>query len=245
MQLPILYQDPHLVVVNKPAGLLVHRSTIDRRATEFALQRVRDQLGQHVYPVHRLDRATSGALMFALTQEMARAMTETFARGAVEKTYWAIVRGVLREPLILDYPLREELDAISDARADQNKAAQNAVTHFVPLATCELAVQVDRYATSRYSLVQALPKTGRKHQIRRHLHHLHHPIIGDVNYGSGKHNRFFATELACKRLLLACVGVAFDHPILGKRLTVAAPLAEDFSAIMTRLGWAEYLHAKG
>jgi len=239
--LPILFQDQDLVVVNKTSGLLVHRSAIDRHATEFALQTVRDQIGRTVYPVHRLDRATSGALIFALSQESARALTRSFACGEVSKTYLAVVRGTPPQHVILDYPLREELDPKSDTMARVDKPAQPAVTEFFTLANYEFPVMVDKFPTARYALVKAIPKTGRKHQIRRHLHHLGHPIIGDVNHGSGKHNRFFRTELNSHRLLLACTEMAFQHPTGRRRVTVKAPLAEEFRRVVEKLGWGAHV----
>lgn len=243
MALPILYQDQSLIFVNKPSGLLVHRSAIDRQATEFAMQTVRDQIGQHVYPVHRLDRATSGVLVFALSTQTARTLSEAFANGEVGKTYLAVVRGVPEGEVDVDYPLKEELDRKTDALADPHKAAQPAQTYFKRLATHEFPVQVDKFPSSRYSLVQAQPKTGRKHQIRRHLRHLGHPIIGDVTYGVGKHNRFFETTFKVRRLLLACTEICLRHPVLGTELRVQAPLAEDFSRVIEEIGWGQFVYA--
>lgn len=234
--LPVLYQDDDLIVINKPSGLLVHRSSIDRQATEFALQQVRDQAGRMVYPVHRLDRATSGALIFAFSPEVARHFAGEFAEGRVEKSYLAVVRGSAPDEILVDYPLKEELDAISDKMARVDKPAQEAVTLFKKLVTHEYPVRVDKFPTSRYSLVKALPRTGRKHQIRRHLRHLGHPIVGDVKYGSGKHNRFFRESLNVNRLLLACTELKFKHP-RGESVSVRAPLPEDFRRVTDSLGW--------
>jgi len=241
MALPILYQDDHVVVVSKPSGLLVHRSAIDRCAKIFALQMLRDQIAKTVYPVHRLDRATSGALIFALSSDSARALAHQFAHGQVIKKYLAIVRGVPQREIVLDYPLKEELDAKVDTMAQQDKPPQPAITSFSTLASYEFPVMVDKFPTSRYALVLARPKTGRKHQIRRHLRHLGHPIVGDVTHGSGKHNRFFRESFKTKRLLLACTEVSFTHPTTNEKLTVRAPLAEDFRTIVQALGWETYL----
>jgi tRNA pseudouridine65 synthase len=241
MALPILYQDGDLVVVNKCAGLLVHRSAIDRHEREFALQTVRDQIGRLVYPVHRLDRPTSGALVFALSPQSARFLANEFAECRIHKKYLAVVRGCPPPELVVDYPLKEELDAKSDGMARTNKAAQSAVTHVRTLATYDFPVPVDKYPTSRYSLVCALPKTGRKHQIRRHLRHLGHPIVGDVRYGSGKHNRFFRDSMKIDRLLLACTEISFQHPRENRILRVRAPLADDFRVLVETLGWGERL----
>lgn len=240
-QLPILYQDLDIVVINKPSGLLVHRSAIDRCATEFALQMVRDQIGQHVYPVHRLDRPTSGALIFALSPSAARHFTDAFASGGVRKTYLAVVRGIPPQHGTVDYPLKEKLDEKSDMMARTDKPAQSAVTDFKTLAHCEFPVAVDKYPTTRYALVQAQPRTGRKHQIRRHLHHIGHPLIGDVNYGSGKHNRFFADRFQNRRLLLACTDLHFPHPTAPfETVHVRAPLAPEFMNLLRELNWSEH-----
>lgn len=239
--LPILYQDQSLVVVNKPAGLLVHRTLLDRFETEAAVQLVRDQLGLKVYPVHRLDRPTSGALIFALSSETAKALGQQFTLRMVKKHYLAIVRGVPSEQrFTIDYPLKEELDDIGDKQASREKPAQSAVTEFERLATRELEVQVDRYPTSRYSLVKASLITGRKHQIRRHLRHAGHPIIGDITHGVGKHNRFFEQHFKIRRLLLACTEISLSHPVTNEQMTVRAPLADDFKELLRKMGWEDY-----
>jgi tRNA pseudouridine65 synthase len=242
-QLPVLFQDDHFIVVNKPSGLLVHRSPIDRQATEFAVQTVRDQIGQKVFPVHRLDRPTSGALVFALSVESARFLALEFQQGRVLKKYWAVVRGVPPTSVTVDYPLREELVEEMGGGADRmsrpEKPPQSAITQFRTLASCELPVRVDRYPTSRYSLVEAIPVTGRRHQIRRHLSHLRHPIIGDSQHGVGKHNRFFKSEFEIARLLLACTELSFRHPFAEHNIRVKAPLAEDFERVLRALNWTQ------
>lgn len=239
--LPILFQDNDLVVVNKTSGLLVHRSEIDRQTHEFAMQMVRDQLGQRVYPVHRLDRSTSGALIFALSSEGARTLSLEFSERRVKKTYLAIVRGTPPAEALIDYPLREEVDGRAAAFVDKDKPAQEAVTQMTTLATVELPVQVDKFPTARYALVRAQPQTGRKHQIRRHLRHLGHPIIGDVAHGSGKHNRFFREEFKVHRLLLACTEISFIHPRENRMVHVQAPLAEEFRTLAVQLGWGAHV----
>ena len=235
--LEVLYRDEYLVAVNKPSGLLVHRSAIDRSETRFALQLVRDQLGQRVYPVHRLDKPTSGVLVFALSPAIARALSEQFAAQQVHKRYLAVVRGWAPESGFIDHALSEELDKMTDRRARQDKAPQAAETHFRRLATVELPVCVERYPQTRYSLVECFPKTGRKHQIRRHLKHIAHPIIGDAKHGKGVHNRFFQSEYNCHRLLLACVEMRFQHPLTGVELVLRAELDEAFNAVFTAFGW--------
>ena len=233
----ILYQDPHFIAVNKPAGLLVHRSKIDRHETRFALQMVRDQVSRHVYPVHRLDKPTSGVLVFAFTPEAARLLTEAFARRDVTKTYLAVVRGYVEAHGIIDYPLKEQLDKTTDARAHPDKPAQPAVTAYRRLAQVEVPVAVGRYPTSRYSLVEARPETGRMHQIRRHMKHIFHPVIGDGKHGEGRHNRFFSTRYGSNRLLLAATELSFTHPYNQTALTLIAPLDATFTAVIDQLGW--------
>lgn len=227
--LPLLYQDDWLVAVNKPAGLLVHRSRIASEARQFALQMLRDQLGRHVYPVHRLDRPTSGILLFALDKVSAKAMGELFAQRSVSKMYHAVVRGFVEQHGQIDYPLKEELDAVADKFARIDKEAQSAVTDFLTLQKVELPFAVSKkHATSRYSLLQLSPKTGRKHQLRRHLAHIRHPIIGDTTHGDGRQNRFFRDHFNCHRLLLAATGLDFTHPVNGEQVNISIPVPEEF-----------------
>lgn len=229
------------MAVNKPAGLLVHRSEIDRHETRHAMQIVRDRLGRRVYPVHRLDKPTSGILLFALDQDTARRMTALFSEGGIDKTYLAVVRGHTDETGAIDHALEEQLDRMTDAGARRDKPAQAAVTHYRRLGVAELPFAVGRYPTARYSLLQASPKTGRKHQIRRHMKHIFHPIVGDTSHGDGRHNDFFRTHFGCRRLLLCATGLAFVHPATGERLCLKAPLDDSFQRIVNDLGWAGVL----
>lgn len=233
----ILYQDNDLIAIHKPSGLLVHRSMIDRHETQFAVQLVRDLIGQRVFPVHRLDKPTSGVLVFALNVDVARRMGEVLTAGDAHKTYLAVVRGYTNEQDVIDYPLREELDAIADRQARQDKAPQSAITAYQRLATVELPLPVGRYSTARYSLLRVEPRTGRKHQIRRHLRHIFHPVVGDTTHGDGRHNDFFRQHFNCQRLLLAATQMTFQHPVHGEILEISAPLAHDFHDIINQLGW--------
>jgi tRNA pseudouridine65 synthase len=232
--LPVLYRDDHLVVIDKPAGLLVHRSPVDTRETHFAVQMLRDQLGRHVYPVHRLDKGTSGALVFVLDPLSARAMSEAFARATVAKSYLALVRGWLDERGEIDHALRPVEDDVLEPR---RREPQSARTSYERLAAFEIPHRVDRYPTSRYSLLRLRPHTGRRHQLRRHLAHLSHPIVGDSTYGKGAHNRLFARLFGVRRLMLACVQLEFPHPVTQRLLRVDAPLAGDFAAVLRALGY--------
>jgi tRNA pseudouridine65 synthase len=235
--LPILFQDEHLVIINKPSGLLVHRSMIDRHETRFALQMVRDQIGQRVYPIHRLDKPTSGVLVFALNSEVARICSELMQAGKFKKSYLAIVRGFAPESGHIDHPLKEELDKYTDAKARLNNPAKEAQTDYKCLAQVELPIAIDNYPQSRFSLVRCFPHTGRKHQIRRHLKHISHPIIGDAKHGKGKYNRYFAEHFGAGRLLLHANQLTFPHPLTGDKISVTAPLDSIFIDLFKRFEW--------
>ncbi len=228
--LEILYQDEWLVAINKPAGMLVHRSFLDKHETIFVLQTLRNQLGRHVFPLHRLDRPTSGVLLFALSSEIAALMND---QQKWQKLYLATVRGYVTEPQFLDYPLVEQLDAIADKHAKTDKAAQQAQTQIWPLATMELPFADSRHATSRYSLVYLQPITGRKHQLRRHLAHLRHPILGDTTHGDNKNNRRFSEFSGFNRLHLHALALQFQHPILANTVFVQTSLPEFYDYFKT------------
>jgi tRNA pseudouridine65 synthase len=240
-RLEILFRDEHFVAVNKPTGLLVHRSDLDRHETEFALQLVRDLMGRHVYPVHRLDRPTSGVLLFALSPEAARRAGEAFDSDVVRKTYLAVVRGIAAEETLIDYPLQELPERFAAKSETGNGDAKEAVTAFRRLAVVELPLPLGNFPTVRYSLLEVRPRSGRRHQIRRHLKHLFHPIIGDTTYGEGRHNRLFRNELGCSRMLLHAAELSFSHPWSGETVAISAPLDEDFADVMYRLGWRDSL----
>jgi tRNA pseudouridine65 synthase len=232
--LEVLYHDAQVVVVNKPSGLLVHRSPIDRHERRFAVQVLRDQLGQRVHPLHRLDKGTSGALAFALDRDSAATLAAAFADGRVAKTYLAIVRGWPEDSGVIEHALEPVAD---DYVPTTGRAAQAARTVFRTRARVELPVRVDRYPTARYALVELEPDTGRRHQLRRHLVHISHPIIGDSTYGKGRHNRLFAERYGVRRLLLACVRLAFDHPTTGVRVEVHADPGPEFAVLARAFGW--------
>lgn len=224
--LTILHADPWLVAVAKPPGLAVHRSDhVHDRAP--ALQRVRDQLGRWVYPVHRLDRATSGVLLFALDPTTARAVGEALQRRDVDKRYLAVVRGWAPEHAEIDHPLREHREA----------APQSAQTTLRRLGTVELPIAVGRYPQARYSLVELRPHTGRLHQLRKHMAHLRHPIVGDVRHGEGRHNRLFRERFGVQRMLLHASTLSLPHPVTGEPLRLHAPLPEELAGLLAALGW--------
>ena len=237
MTLPILYLDSQLVVVNKPSGLLVHRTALDAHETENAMHIVRDQLGQWVYPFHRLDKATSGVLIFALDQETARLMTQSFTEKNISKQYLAIVRGFTKEEERIDHPLKEQSHRKAHRDTNKDKPAQQAITEYRQLATIEIPGPVGRYDTARYSYVSVTPFTGRNHQIRRHMKHIFHPVINDTTYGDGKQNDFFRRVFGCRRLLLHCQRMTFLHPWADQELSIHAPLDATFVSLLKVLKW--------
>ncbi len=224
----ILYQDSHYVAIRKPPGVLVHRTAISQDRT-FVLQQLRDQLGRRVYPVHRLDRATSGVLVFALSPEAARRLVAAFTERRVSKGYLAVVRGYAAPRGLIDRPL---------STASGGSSTQSAITRFRRLATVELPYAVSRYPTARYSLVLARPATGRQHQLRRHFSGADHPIVGDTTYGDGSHNRFFREQFGHYRLLLMARSLAFVHPFTHRSLLITAPLDASWRELLDQLGWS-------
>lgn len=219
--LEIIYQDENLIAINKPHGLLVHQSSIARDATEFALQLLRDQVGKHVSPVHRLDRKTSGILLFAFDKVSEIAMHQQFMNTETDKKYLAILRGFTPDAMNIDYPLAKE-----------NGTMQDAFTSFRTLQRAEVAVAFGKHPTSRYSLVEATPKTGRMHQLRRHFSHILHPIIGDRTHGCNKQNKFFKEQWEMTTMLLHASELAFTHPITKEKIHLKAGLHDEFKRVM-------------
>jgi tRNA pseudouridine65 synthase len=224
--LDILYADDYLVAVNKPHGLLVHRSSIAADVEVFALQILRDQLGRHVFPTHRLDRKTGGVLLFALDKSTETAMQQQFMNNAVQKSYLVVVRGFAPDSGEIDYPLRKE-----------NGTLQEALTAYTTLARAELPVALGKHATSRYSLVLAKPATGRMHQLRKHFSHIFHPIIGDRTHGCNKQNRLFTEQWEMSTMLLHALQLSFKHPVTGNLITVKAPPQEEFNRVAQLMDW--------
>ncbi len=229
--LEILYRDEFLVAINKPSGLLVHRSPIDRYETEFAVQILRDQIGQFVYPVHRLDKPTSGVLLFALDKESASLLGEQFMSRESKKSYIAIVRGYIQERGIIEHALTVKLDKIADKDSSVPIEAQEATTEYERLATVELDFAVGKYDKTRYSLVKLYPMTGRKHQLRRHMKHISHHILGDTKYGRGEHNIFIREQFDCHRMLLHASELQIRHPYTNEILVIQASLDDTFESM--------------
>lgn len=240
--LNIVYEDEALLVVDKPAGLLMHPSWLDRREKDTLATRVKEYLQlshpeQKVHTIHRLDRPTSGLVLIAKDHQAAKALIEQFRQRQVKKTYWAICRGFAPEAEAIDHPLKEEQDKIADDLADKDKAAQSALTHIRRLAIAEQAVPVSRYNKARLSLMECRPVTGRKHQIRRHLKHIRHPILGDTRHGCRHMNHAFTDELQGLSLALRAVELTFMHPLTGQKLTVQAPPDAIWTQWFRQFGW--------
>ena len=210
----VLYRDDAVVVVDKPSGLSVHRG--DDQGSTFALNLTRSAIGQWVYPVHRLDRATSGVLVFALSSEHARSLQESFSTRTVEKTYLALVRGTPPERGVIDSAMAKR----------EGGPDVESVTEYETIFVSDV----------RLSLVEARPRTGRRHQIRRHLRRIDHPIAGDVNYGNGADNRRYRAELGLYRLALHAKRLSFMHPTSGDLVTFESAIPEDLAGPLRRIG---------
>lgn len=225
--LEILCQDEWIVAINKPNGLAVHRSKMVRNTNKFALQQLRDQLGQRVSPIHRLDRKTSGVLLFSKKDECTALFQENLQQ-AKRKEYCAIVRGWFPDQITVNHPL------INDSGTHQE-----AVTQFHLIEHSEIPVSQGNFSTSRYSLIQAFPKTGRMHQIRKHLNHLRHPIIGDRPHGCNKQNKLFKERWNMTSMLLHARSLHFTHPILNEQICIEASFPAEFIRMHQELGFTQ------
>lgn len=225
--LEIVYQDDHIIAINKPHGLLVHRSSIATDAKEFALQLLRDQVNRRVSPVHRLDRKTGGLLLFAFEKDVEIALHQQFQNGEIQKKYLAIVRGYAPDSQDIDYPLVKE-----------NGAVQEAFTSFITLKRAELDIPLGQHPTSRYSLVEATPTTGRMHQLRKHFAHIFYPIIGDRKHGCNKQNRFFKEQWEMTTMLLHASELSFKHPVTNEDIHLKAGIHEEFKRVMDLMSWS-------
>ncbi len=226
MELLILYEDPHLVAIHKPNGLLVHRTKLATDATEFALQLLRDQLGIKVYPTHRLDRKTSGILLFAKDEDSNREMQKLFMEQKVEKEYLAIVRGWIDDKLTLDYPLYNEAGK-----------KQDAITTILPIEQVEIDLPFGKFSTSRYTCTKVKPETGRIHQIRKHFAHLRHPIVGDRPHGCNKQNKLFKEHFFMTKLMLHASSLSFVHPISLEQVVINSQYCDEFERMIDELGF--------
>ncbi len=235
MNFTILHEDPDLVAIHKPAGFHVHPPEDGSFIPDGinTLRLLKAQTGRYLYPVHRLDRGTSGVLVFALSPDAARGLKESFDAGRVAKTYYAVVRGWTPEEGRIDAPLQEKSarrPRPAEGAAEPpmrtpppSDAPAQALTLYARLATLELPVALGPHPTSRYSLLRVSPRTGRWHQIRRHLARENHPIVGDTRHGDRVHNRYFQSELRMGSLLLTAHAIVFPHPATGRVMRVTAP----------------------
>jgi tRNA pseudouridine65 synthase len=243
--LPVLHLDERMLVVDKPAGLLVHPTRLDAHEEDTAWARAQAQVGGRLWPAHRLDKGTSGVLVFARDAEAARALGQAFEEGRVVKHYLALVRGwpaPVGQGGTIEHPLARDPE-----RPSAGQPHREAVTHWTCLAHHEWPLAVDpRHATARYALVQAQPLTGRRHQIRRHFKHIGHPLIGDSTHGKGPHNRAVAAWLGEARLWLHAMALTLPHPDAGQPLALtavpgvewAALLGPDEGGLSARAGWS-------
>ena len=228
-ELEIIYQDEDIIAINKPHGLLVHRSRIAADADEFALQLLRDQIGQKVYPAHRIDRKTSGVLLFALKEEVDIQLKQLFADQLISKKYLAIVRGYTEEEGLINYPLRKE-----------NGQLQEAETAYKTIEKSEIDLPFGQHSTSRYSLIEAYPKTERMHQIRKHLAHIYHPIIGDRPHGCNKQNKLFKEKWEMDKMMLRAAELIFNHPITKKSIVIRANITSEFNRTLQLLSFQSF-----
>lgn len=221
----ILYLDDYLAIVNKPAGWLVHRTPLDKGETRFVLQALRDQIGRQVWPVHRLDKGTSGVLVFALCADVARLLGAAFEAGhGLHKTYQAVVRGWPAPSQLIDHPLRRMPDDMRLGREE----VQSAQTHCRALRTGTLPMAYNGFDNLRWAEVVLQPLTGRRHQLRRHMKHVAHPILGDATHGKGPLNRAVAAHLGWQRLWLHASRLQMAHPVLHTALDVQAPCGPEW-----------------
>lgn len=210
--LPILYSDAYFTAINKPCGMLVHRTSIAEDDKPVALQLLREQLGFKVYPVFRIDRPASGIVVFAHSPEMTKLLQEEFSNENCRKTYTALVRGWLNEPFTNKREVKNDCGKLKDAE-----------TRFIPLEHFELPLPTDRYLTARFSIVEAELVTGRWHQIRQHLAQMRHYIINDRVHGDGKQNRIFTEQLGISEMFLHATKITFRHPVTLEKMQITAP----------------------
>lgn len=229
-QLPLLYEDTDYLAINKPVGVMVHKTPLERSPdTLFAVDLLYRQLGYKVYPLHRIDRPTSGVLLFAKNAAAASRLQPEFADTSIKKEYLAIVRGYMPQPhALIDQPLAKDLEF----------ELQEALTEYWTLAQTEIPYpSSNRYASSRYSLVKIYPHTGRMHQIRRHFAHIRHYIIGDKTHGDNKQNKFFDRHFQMRFMLLHAWKLTFNHPESNENITIQAPAPTHFQEMSQKLGW--------
>lgn len=234
--LELLHIDEHLLAVNKPPGLAVHRSRLVGADEDYLMDRLREQVEGPLYLAHRLDRATSGVLLVARSQEMAAEVGRQLMARTVAKSYLAVVRGWPVEQGEIDYPL---------SGASLRGEAKPALTRWRRLATVEVPIEMGRYSQQRYALLDVSPETGRYRQIRRHFHHVSHHILGDTSHGRGDHNRLIRQYFGVHRLFLHAWRIELAHPATGAPLLLTAPLDAEWRRLLLAFGWSDVLPQDG
>lgn len=228
MKIEIIFEDHHIIIVNKPNNVLIHNSYYARNIKDETLMDLLfEQFGCHFYPVHRLDRKTSGVLMLAKQKENVAVFQELFSANQIQKTYLGIVRGFMDLALVIDSPVKNP----------DTKIYKDAETYCEPIHTKLLKIPVIPYENSRYSLVKLTPSTGRMHQLRIHLNKISHPIVGDYKYGDRFHNRMFEQELDCKNLFLHAYSLHFTQPITQEKIELIASFPADWIKIFKLFDW--------
>lgn len=236
MTLDILFQDEHLIAVNKPAGLLVHRTHLAKDEEDAVVQRLRDQTGKWVFPVHRLDRGTSGVLVMAFSPEVARQLSVQFAESKTKKTYHCLVRGFCDETGVIDYPLAKLNEQKGRSRFKIAGTEKDAETRFTRLDQYQLPMPVSRYDNMRLSWLEVTPKQGRKHQIRRHFKHHLNPLVGDSCYGCRHINKVAKSIWPDDfRLMLHASSLQLNHPIMDQMMTLKADYSDKIVNILKSL----------
>jgi len=221
LELEVTYQDDFLIAINKPHGLLVHKTNLAMDADNSVLKVLRAQLNKPIFTIHRLDRKTSGVLLIALDKKVQRELSKQFMERSVHKTYLALVRGFTSAHGTIDYAVKDLKGKIKDA-----------TTHYKTLKKYELDLPFGKHLTSRYSLVELKPETGRYHQLRMHMAHIFHPIVGDRPHGCNKQNRLFKERFDLMEMMLHAKDIEFFHPALNRRMQVCAPLSDTFNRML-------------
>ena len=206
----ILFEDEWLIAINKEAGHLVHPADLPQPDDIVCMKVVRDHLNLKIYPTHRLDRPTCGALLFAKNKTIARAINRAFERKQVEKIYHAVVEG---SPPEQEWRCEEPLQKTPD----------------LPWKEARTSFRVIESLREEFTLLEATPETGRYHQIRKHLLHCGHPIIGDYRYaGLEKCEQWNQSLPIGQRMLLQCRSLTFAHPADQTAISIEAPEEQIF-----------------
>lgn len=233
--LRILYQDDDIVVVDKPAGFYVHPPEEHPDASHVVMKILRDQIGKWIYPVHRLDRATTGVLVFALSPEMAAAMQAQFQAHTLDKTYLALVRGWTEDSAVIDSSLTRRLDGGAEVSAR---------TDFQTLFRFEREHAMGKHTSVRYSLLEVKLHTGRLHQIRRHLKRVSHPLVGDTVHGDGKHNQLWRKWCPSSGLFLKAYRLQIRHPRTGEEMVFYSKWNSQWHQLFDLSGFCPYLKVR-